>query len=391
MQRPLEGIRVVAFEQALSLPFGTYMLAEMGADVIKVERRGRGDVIRGWDEAVHGLSSGFVWVNAGKRDVTVDTSKPEGRAVVRRLALKADVFVENFSPGVAGRLGLADADLRPHNPRLVYCSLSGYGQSGPYRDRKAYDLLVQGESGLLLVSGSPDAPARIGVPITDLIAGVNAALGVVLALYERERTGKGCFLDVAMFDGAVAWLGYFPQHYWHEDGQEPPRSGMRHQYITPYGVFKARDGRYLSLAVNSEEDWKRFCEQVVRRPEWLRDPRFATITTRIQHREVVDGLVENAIAAEPVEEWERRLEAARLPYGRVRPIGEVLEHPQLKARRLVVDAESEFGRLPWLRFPLAPPDAPRRLPTLGEHTDQVLREAGYGKHEIAALRASEVI
>ena len=390
MDRPLRGIRVVAFEQALSLPFGTYMLAEMGADVVKIERRGRGDVIRGWDEAVHGLSTGFVWVNAGKRDVAVDMARPEGREVVKRLALQADVFVENFSPGVAARMGLADADLRPLSPRLVYCSLSGYGQSGPYRDRKAYDLLVQGEAGVLLTSGYPEAPARVGVPITDLIAGVNAALGVTLALYERERTGQGSFLDVSMFDGAVAWLGYFPQRIWHE-GKEPPRTGMRHQYITPYGPFQARDGRYLNLAVASEDDWKRFCEQVVRRPEWLAEPRFSSVSRRTRHKAEVDRLVEEAIAQEPLEEWERRLEAARLPYGRVRPIAEVLEHPQLKSRRLVVDVQSEFGPLPWLRFPLAPPDAERRLPGLGEHTEEVLLEIGYGEAEISALRAAEVI
>jgi itaconate CoA-transferase len=390
VQSPLSGVRVIAFEQALAMPYGSFILAEMGADVIKIERPGRGDVIRGWDSAVHGLSTGFVAVNAGKRDVAVDLSRPEGREVVRRLAQGADVFLENFAPGVAARMGLADSDLRPQNPRLIYASLSGYGQSGPYKDRKAYDLLVQGESGILATTGYPGAPAKVGIAISDLLAGSNVALGVALALRERERTGEGTFIDVSMFDSILSWLLYYPQHYWHS-GVEPPLSGMRHQYIVPYGPYPVAGGGYVSLAVASDEDWRRFCELVVRRPEWLSDTRFGSVVDRTAHRSELEPMIEEVFSAEPVEVWEQRLEEAGLPFGRVRGIADVLAHPQLEARRMKVEADSEVGSLPLIRFSLAPEAGERRLPGLGEHTEQVLAEAGYSREEIADLLDAGVI
>ncbi len=236
----LAGIRVVALEQAVAMPFCTLLLAALGADVVKVEPP-RGDVVRG-------LSTGFVAFNAGKRDVTVDAKTPEGREVLRRLAAGADVFVENFAPGAAARLGVGPDDPRAENPGLIYCSLSGYGQDGPYWDVKAYDLLVQGESGILLANGTPEAPAKVGIPLTDQIAGVHAALAVVTALHRRQRTGEGAYLDVSMLESAAFWLAYYPHHWWHRH-EEPPRSGMRHQYLCPYGPFVAADGRYVSLVV----------------------------------------------------------------------------------------------------------------------------------------------
>jgi itaconate CoA-transferase len=386
MDAPLTGIKVISFEQAVSMPYCSFVLSEMGADVVKIERPGAGDVIRGWDGVVDGLSSGYVWLNANKRDLTLNVREPEGREVVRRLARNADVFLENFAPGVVDRLGFGPAKLREENPRLVYCSLSGYGQTGPWRDVKAYDLLVQGEAGILLTNGTPEAPAKVGIPVTDLVAGSNAALGIVLALYERERTGEGAYFDVAMFDSTVLWLGYYPQHQWHA-GEEPPRSGMRHQYLCPYGPYLAADGRYVNLVVASADDWRRFCTEVVQRPEWLEDARLSTIETRRTHRDKLERLVEDAIAAEPSDVWFRRLAAAGLPYGQVRTIGEVLAHPQVAARGLVVEADSPVGRVPLMRFPLSAAGARRRVPALGEQTTEILAEAGYSRDEIADLGA----
>jgi itaconate CoA-transferase len=258
----------------------------------------------------------------------------------------------------------------------VYCSLSGYGQDGPYRDVKAYDLLIQGESGILLTNGQPDAPAKVGLPITDLIGGLTAALGVVGALLRRERTGEGAYLDVAMLDSAVSWLGYFPQHAWHGGG-EPPRTGMRHQYLCPYGPYLAADGRWVSVVVATPSDWERFCTRVVRRPEWLDDLRFADAPSRRANRSELEALVEAAFREEPADVWLERLQAAGLPHGEVRTIASVLSHPQLLARRMFVEATSPVGTLPIVRFPLGSPDAPRHIPALGEHSAQVLAEIGY--------------
>jgi len=387
---PLVGIKVVALEQAVAMPYCSFVLAEMGADVIKIERHGRGDVVRGWDSAVGGLSTGYVWVNANKRDIAVDLSAPDGREIVRRLARDADVFLENFAPGVVERLGLADPDLRPENPRLVYCSLSGYGQTGPWRDTKAYDLLIQGETGILLTNGSPEEPAKVGIPVTDLIGGSNAALGVAMALYERERTGLGTYLDVSMFDSTLLWLGYYPQYQWHQ-GVEPPRSGMRHQYIAPYGPYLAGDDQYVNLVVASPDDWKRFCIDVLERPELLDDPRFASIADRRDHRDDLEHVVEAEIARRPADEWLERLGRVGLPNGRVRSIADVLAHPQAHARKMYVEAESEVGPTPIVRFPLSDPDTPRSIPALGEHRVDILTEAGYSTSEIEDLVARGVV
>ncbi len=388
--RPLHGTRVVALEQAVAMPFCSFILAELGADVIKIERPGQGDVVRGWDHVARGLSSGFVACNAGKRDVAIDLATEEGRAVARRLALSADVFLENFSPGVVARLGLSEADLRAENPALVYCSLSGYGQSGPYRDVKAYDLLVQGESGILLSNGYPDAPAKVGLPITDLIGGSTAAIGVVSALFARSHTGTGSYLDVAMLDAVAPWLCYFPHHFWHE-GIEPPRTGMRHQYLVPYGPYLASDGVYVNLVVANDRDWQVLCEHVLTRPELVGDARFASVDARRDHRDELEGIVERCVAELPSRVWFERLRDAALPHGEVRTIESVLAHPQLIARQMFVSATSPVGPLPVVRFPLGPSSVERQVPELGQHTDAVLLSVGYDPDEIERLRSVGVV
>jgi len=389
----LSGVTVLAFEQAAAGPFATHILADMGAEVIKIERPGSGDVVRGWDRAVGGLSSGYVWLSRRKRSVTVDAKHPDGRAVLRRLADRADVFLTNFAPGVADGLGLGYEELERSNPRLIYCALTGYGLSGPYRDAKAYDLLIQGEAGLLATTGYPDAPAKVGISISDIAAGMYAALGIVLALYQRDRTGRGQLVDISMFDSILSWLGYFPHHYWHQ-GEEAGRAGMRHHYIVPYGPYLARDGRYVNVAVASPEHWAIFCRKVIERPDLLEDERFVDAPARREHRQQLEELVEHAFLQRDSEEWFARLAAAGIPFGAVRGIAEVLAHPQIAARRLIREVDSPVGRVPTIETALRLSDSPVAegpVPSLGGDTEAVLREAGYSADEIAALRAGRAI
>jgi itaconate CoA-transferase len=371
------------------MPFCSFLMAEMGADVLKIERMGTGDVVRGWDTVVRGLSSGYVATNADKRDIALNLSLPEGREIVRKLAAGGDVFLENFAPGVASKLGLGYEDLKATNKEIIYCSLSGYGQAGPYHDIKAYDLLVQGESGILLSNGYPDLPAKVGLPVTDLIGGATAAIGIMAALFRRERTGEGEYLDVSLLDSAVSWLSYFPHYFWHAD-TEPPRSGMRHQYLCPYGPFRASDSEYVNVAVASPEHWQRFCS-VLGRPDWIADPRFATASERSAHRTELDRLVEQVILTRSSETWMQLMADAGLPFGHVRSVAEVLSHPQLLYRRLFVEADSPVGPIQLVRSPLANPDKRRRVPKLGEHTAGILNELGYTPGQVSGLREKGVI
>ncbi|HVF11604.1 MAG TPA: CaiB/BaiF CoA-transferase family protein [Actinomycetota bacterium] len=389
MTGPLEGVRVVAFEQAIALPFGSMILSEMGADVIKIERPGSGDVVRGWDDVVKGLSSGFVSFNVGKRDLAVDVAHPDGKQVVLDLAQRADVFLENFSPGVTARLGLGHKDLMKANDRLIYCSLSGYGQDGPFRDVKAFDLLIQGESGLLFTNGNEGAPAKVGMPITDLIGGAHVAFGILGALLKRESTGQGSYLDVALLESTLFWLGYFPHYQWHGVPQ-PPLRGMRHQFICPYGPFRAADGRFVNVAVASQPHWIAFCEQVLERPDLIKDPRFETLLSRNKNNVALDGLIEDSFEQHPHGYWIEKLERARLPYGLVREMSEVVDHPQLVHRRSIVEADSPVGTIPAVRMPGSDRND-RRIPELGQDSVDILAELGYGDSRIQHLLEAGVI
>ncbi|MGH9644534.1 MAG: CaiB/BaiF CoA transferase family protein [Terriglobales bacterium] len=389
----LRDIRVLALEASVSAPHCSRILADLGAEVIKIEKRETGDLIRGWDTVVHGLSTGFVWLNSNKRSFAIDLSKPAGREVVQRLAERVDVVLENFTPGVADRLGLGASELCRRNERLIYCSISGYGQDGPYRDVKAYDLLIQGETGIIATTGYPESPAKVGVPITDLASSMYAAVGILAALHQRERTGRGQVIDISMFESSLAWLAYFPHYYWHK-GEEPTRVGIRHHYIVPYGFYKARDGVYVSFAVATAQDWEVFCRTVIQRPELLEDLRFRTAPDRRENRAILEDLVEKIFLELPHEEWLRRLHDSKLPYGKLNAIGDVLAHPLVKARKLIREIESPVGAVPVIASPLRMSETPVRsdpIPRLGQDTDVILEELGYSAPEIEALRRDQVI
>jgi crotonobetainyl-CoA:carnitine CoA-transferase CaiB-like acyl-CoA transferase len=290
-------------------------------------------------------------------------------------------------------MGLGAGELTAANPRLIYCSLSGYGQDGPYRDVKAYDVLIQGESGMIATTGYPDAPAKVGVSMTDLCSSMYAAVGILLALYQREKTGKGQVIDISMFETAASWLGYFPHHYWHR-GEEPVRLGMRHQYITPYGPYLAGDGKYVGVACASQTDWEIFCRDVIQRPDLLKDARFTTTEARRKNRDALEEIIVASFREHPSEIWLRRLEAARLPYGKVNSVAEVLAHPQMIARHMIQEIDSPVGRVPVMATPLHLSDSPQRLdpvPALGGDNEAILRELGYSETEIETFRRDKVI
>ncbi|MGH3012102.1 MAG: CaiB/BaiF CoA transferase family protein [Gaiellaceae bacterium] len=374
----LTGTRVLAFENGLAGPLATRLLADLGADVVKVERPGRGDVTRSWDTIAAGLSSGFVWVNRGKRSVALDVKDPEHRPAIERLVELSDVFLQNYTPGWAERVGLGEEAVRVLRKDVVYVDISGYGQDGPYAGKNAYDLVMQGEAGLISVTGTPAEPARVGISVCDVGAGSYAAVATLGALARRAETGDGARVSVSLFDTMVDWLGYFPHMWWH--GREAPaRTGMRHPVFCPYGPFPAGDGRLFGFAVLSPEHWRALCLDVVDRPELLDDPRFASNESRVEHRGLLEPVLEELFGGLPAQGWLDLLEAARIPCGAVNEVPDVVEHPQLAHNRLVVEVGSPAGPLPVIGSPFLvdgerPPSGP--VPALGEHTEEVLREIG---------------
>src|SRR5579863_8734379 len=389
----LSGVKVLALEVSVSGPHCTRILGDMGAEVIKIERPKDGDLIRHWDSAVRGLSSGYVWLNYNKRSLALDVKKPAGLEILQRLIKTVDVVVENFTPGAAKRLGLGYDDLRAINPRLIYCSISGYGQSGPYMQVKAYDLLIQGEAGIIATTGSKDEPAKVSVPIADLACSMYAVTGILTSLYQRTRTGRGQYIDISMFESILAWQGYFLQHYWHQ-GEEPPRVGARHHYVTPYGPFLAGDGVYVSFAVATPRDWEIFCREVIERPDFLEDARFGTSALRRTNRVILEQMIDEIFLQRNHGEWLARLEQSRLPYGEVRSIAQVAAHPQVAAREMVHEVNSPVGRIPVTSSPLRLSDSPSKfdpIPALGEHTESILSELGYNNEEIQKMRDEKVI
>lgn len=387
---PLDGVTVVSCEQAVAAPLATRHLADLGARVVKIERPGTGDFARAYDETVHGQSSHFVWLNRSKESVTLDLKSDAAAPVMAALLDRADVFVQNFAPGVADRLGLGAAAIRAARPRLITCSVSGYGSSGPYRDAKAYDLLIQSEAGLVSVTGSETEPAKSGIPAADIGAGMYAFSGILSALYDRERTGRGTELEVSLFDSLVEWMG-FPLYYAGYGGTPPPRTGTSHPAIAPYGTFAAGDGTEIVLAVQNEREWAAFCEHAVERPEWVTDERYATGSARVAHRPELEREIDAIFARLTGTELESRLSRGRIAHARRRDLPDVLAHPQLTARDRFAEVATPGGPVRATLPPITVAGRTPRMdpvPALGEHTDAVLAEFGF---DAADLRRQGVL
>ncbi|MGW1162987.1 CaiB/BaiF CoA transferase family protein [Streptomyces sp. NPDC002513] len=390
---PLEGLTVVAVEQAVSAPFATRQLADLGARVIKVERVDGGDFARGYDTAAHGLASHFVWCNRGKESIALDLKDPRGLDVVRRLVADADVFVQNLAQGAAARLGLDAATLCAAHPRLVAVDISGYGTSGPYADRRAYDMLVQCEAGLVSVTGTPGQPVKAGIPAADIAAAMYAFSGVLAALVRRGTTGRGGPVEISMLEALAEWMGH-PLHHTMHDGTPPARTGLAHAVIAPYDAYPTADGGRVLLSVQNDREWRRLAEQVLGQPELGDDPAYATNAARVAHRERTDALVGKALGTLDADEAMALLERAGIACARLRDLRELAGHPQLAARERWREVGTEVGTLRALLPPITLPggDEARMgdVPALGEHTEALLRAVGMTDDEIAALRRDGV-
>ena len=376
---PLAGMTVVALEQAVAAPLATRQLADWGARVIKVERPRTGDFARAYDARVNGLSSYFVWLNRSKESLTLDLKRPEAAGVLGLLLERSDVFVHNLAPGAVDRLGLPTATLRARFPRLVSCAISGYGSTGPQRTRKAYDLLVQSEAGLVSITGTPEAPSKAGVSVADIAAGTHACSAVLMALFARERTGLGAAIEVSLLDALGEWMSQ-PFYYTCYGGSPLERTGARHASIAPYGPFTGRDGNTVYLAIQNDREWVAFCDRVIEQPPLARDDRFASNTTRVQHREALETIVSAILGELPIEAIVARLDAAGIAHARLNTVEEFARHPQLVSRGRWRNVESQAGPLRALLPPatidgLDPVMGP--VPALGEHTATILAELGY--------------
>lgn len=391
---PLDGLTVVAVEQAVAAPFATRQLADLGARVIKVERVDGGDFARGYDTAARGLASHFVWCNRGKESLALDLKDPRGLDVVRRLVADADVFVQNLAHGAAARLGLDAATLCAAHPRLIAVDISGYGASGPYADKRAYDMLVQCEAGLVSVTGTPEQPVKAGIPAADIAAGMYAFSGVLAALVRRGTTGRGGPVEVSMLEALAEWMGH-PLHHTLHGGTPPVRTGLAHAVIAPYDAYPTADGGRVLLSVQNDREWRRLAEQVLGRPELADDPAFATNPARVAHRDRTDEAVAKALGVLDADEAVARLQAAGIACARLRDVHDLAEHPQLAARDRWREVGSPVGPLRALLPPITLPggDEARMgaVPALGEHTESLLRAVGMTGDEIAALRRDGVI
>ncbi|WP_329471215.1 CoA transferase [Streptomyces sp. NBC_01723] len=384
--QPLRGVTVVSLEQAIAAPYASRQLADLGARVIKVERPGTGDFARAYDSRVKGLSSHFVWANRGKESLTLDIKDPRGKDLLLRLIAGADVFLQNLAPGAAARAGLGAEELRARHPGLIVCDISGYGGPGPYEGRKAYDLLVQSEAGLLSVTGTPDEMAKVGIPVSDIAAGTHAYSSILAALLERGRTGRGTHLDVSMLEATVEWMG-FPLYYAYDGAEPPPRAGAAHATIHPYGPYTAGDGKTVMMAVQNEREWRGFCTVFLNRPELADHPHYATNADRNTHREALGAIVAARFAELTSAEAIELLGAVPVANARVNTLAEVWEHPQLAARGRRHEVATPAGPVPALAPPGPTGDAPRMdaVPALGEHTRAVLGELGLSGDAIDAL------
>jgi len=391
--QPLKGLTVVTLEHAIAAPLATRHLADLGARVIKIERPGVGDFARGYDERVRGLASHFVWTNRSKESLTLDVKHPTANAILQRLVLeKADVLVQNLAPGAAARLGLSYAKLSAAKPGIVVCDISGYGNDGPYRDKKAYDLLIQSEAGFVSVTGTPDEPCKAGPSIADIAAGMYAYSNILAALLQRQHTGRGQHIDISMLESLAEWMSY-PLYYAFDGAGPPPRTGASHATIYPYGPFPAGDGGTVMLGLQNEREWALFCEKVLLQPGLATDPRFSSNSRRTAERAVLRAILVEAFAPLSGAQVVERLEAAQIANARVNTMAEVWEHPQLKARERWREVGSPAGPLPAMLPPGRWDEEPRMgpVPALGEHTQAVLAELGLDHTAVAALRAEGAV
>jgi itaconate CoA-transferase len=376
--RPLEGVTVVSLEQAIAAPFCTRQLADLGARVIKVERPGKGDFARDYDQRVNGLCSHFVWVNRSKESLALDLKDAEDLAVLKQLLGRVDVLVQNLAPGATDRLGLSYDALSEINPKLIVCDISGYGSNGPYRNKKAYDLLIQSEAGFLSVTGTKDQPAKAGNSIADIAAGMYAYSNIMAALIQRGKTGRGCRLDVSMLESMVEWMG-FPLYYSYNDSSPPARAGASHASIYPYGPFETGDGRSVMLGIQNEREWSIFCEKVLEKPELTADPRFSGTAQRSLNRDGLKDIIVKVFSAFTADEVISRLEVAAIANASVNDMRGVWNHPQLRARDRWTEVETPIGPIPTLLPPGMPAEfSPRIGPILrvGEHNESIMVELG---------------
>lgn len=398
--QPLKGITVVTLEHAIAAPFATRQLADLGARVIKIERPGSGDFARGYDQRVRGLASHFVWTNRSKESLTLDVKHPEAAKVLERLVLeKADVVVQNLAPGAAARLGMGYEALSQRKPGLIVCDISGYGDDpvnpGPYRDKKAYDLLIQSEAGFVSVTGTADEPCKAGPSIADIAAGMYAYTNILAALMQRSQTGQGQRIDISMLESLAEWTSY-PLYYAFEGAAPPPRTGASHATIYPYGPFPAGDGGTVMLGLQNEREWVSFCDKVLQQPALATDPRFTANFKRVAERVALRQIIVDAFASLTAAQVVERLELAQIANAQVNTMAEVWAHPQLKARGRWTEVGSPQGPLP----AMLPPGSwggeaggPRMdaVPALGQHTDAILAELGYGAAEIQALHTAQAV
>lgn len=392
MMLPLAGMTVVSLEQAVAAPLASRHLADWGARVIKIERPGAGDFARHYDDKAKGLSSHFVWTNRNKESLTLDLKQEDGRQILERLLAGADVFLHNLAPGAVDRLGFPAERLRANYPQLIICAISGFGGSGPYRDKRAYDLLIQAEAGLLSVTGTAERPAKAGISVADIAAGMYAYSGILMALLRRQQRGEGCVLEVSMLEALAEWMG-FPAYY--SLGGEPPgRNGASHATIVPYGPFATGDGRVIMLGVQNEREWGRFCARVLQRPWLAEDERFAGNGQRVANQAALQAEIEAVFGQLPAAEIVARLDAAQIANAEMRTVPDFLAHPQLAARGRWRTIGSSAGELPALLPPVTmsgmePVLAP--VPAVGEHSQAILGELGYEAADIERLRETQVI
>ncbi|WP_322005139.1 CaiB/BaiF CoA transferase family protein [Paraburkholderia tropica] len=391
--KPLEGIKVITLEHAIAAPFCTRQLADLGARVIKVERPGSGDFARAYDERVNGLASHFVWCNRSKESLTLDVKAEAAQTILERLLEDTDVLVQNLAPGAAARLGLSFEALHSRYPKLIVCNISGYGTDGPYRDKKAYDLLIQSESGFLSITGDPDSPAKAGCSIADIAAGMYAYTNILAALLQRSKTGLGREIDVSMLESMVEWMTY-PLYYAFDNAPPPPRAGAAHATIYPYGPFPTGDGKTVMLGLQNEREWTAFCAKVLLKPELATDERFSSNSKRASARQALRDLIVQAFSVLSSDEVLRRLDGAQIANARMNTMADVWAHPQLRARERWTSVQTPIGPIPALLPPgISEPHDARMdaVPSLGQHTDSLLEELGYSAEQISNLRETSVV